>query len=103
MVDARRYSLPHRCGAGLFVWFALHWVPLPCPVRPVKSLFPPEHWESLGFFDPPWGLGYSFYSVLFVRYEVRNLGWVMLLYEPLLLVVALAILRRFPHRLIGRD
>ena len=103
MANASRYSTLNRIGTGLFVWFVLHWVPLPCPILPLKSFYPPEHWDSLRFFDPPWGLGYSFHTFFWLPREIRDLGWVMLFYEPVLLALTMVILYRFPHRLMGRD
>jgi hypothetical protein len=104
MANTKRYSTLNLLGAGLFVWFVLHWIPLPCPIgSAMKDLLPPEYYDSLGFFDPPWGFAQPLLGTIISPSSIRQIGWVLLFYEPLLLALTLAILYRFPHWLIGRD
>ena len=92
-----------RWGAGVFVWLVLHAIPLPCPVRYLKSIQPDEYWQSLGFFDAPWDWAQPLLAILFVPSEVRDVGWVLLFYEPLLLIITVWVIYRWPHWFIGRE
>ena len=101
--ETKSHGPKEHWGAVIFIWLVLHAIPVPCPIRDLRSLKPPEFWKSLGFFDAPWNFAQPLLSAMFPPTEVRDVGWVLLFYEPLWLCVALWFVYRWPHWFRHKD